>query len=183
MDHGILDAGQAHQRLRRQMRGLARTTCRMQSLQAEYDAQVDALRRRYGARLASLHDRAAALSDALESLCRGPAGCLFLSGRKSLTTPQGEVGFRRCEPAVRLADGVDDEEAVRRLRCAGLADLVRARSAPDKRALRKAVREGRVDIEVLRGCGLELAAAPDRFYCRIRHEPAPTPIGAHGEGR
>jgi hypothetical protein len=80
----------------------------------------------------------------------------------------GEVGFRRAEPVVRLVDGFTDEEACRLLRQARLAGLVRVTEAPDKAAVRKALEGGRLTLQRLRRCGLEVEAGEECFHCTLR---------------
>lgn len=160
----------APSRVAERLRRLARAQVRLDGLQAELDEQLDAVRRRYHHRIGSLRDRTSHLLADLEAYCRGEREAILPAGRKSLATPFGEVGFRKVEPAVRLHDGLTDGDACRLLRDAEIGDLVRVRETPDKPAVRKALREGRITADQLYACGLQLLAGPERFYCKLRQD-------------
>ena len=170
-------------RVSRSLARLARAGFRLLRLRTELDEQLDGVRRRYRSRLESLRARSERLRAELESFCRDNRDCLLPSGRKRLTTPAGEVGFRLTEQAVTLRRGVDQQEACRRLSSAELADLVRTRRAPDKPSVRRALREGRVSARQLRQCGLELLPATERFYCKVRHDSPVESVAAGEVGR
>lgn len=176
----LLAPAAARAQVAQKLRRLARAQVRLERVQAELDEQLDAVRQRYDGRVASLQDRLSRMLADLEAHCRGEREAILPPGRKSLVTPSGEVGFRKGEPTVRLCEGLAEEEVCRLLRAAQLAELVRAKEAPDKPAVRKALRDGRVSREQLRRCGLELADGRDRFYCKVGHGG---PNGLAGAGR
>ena len=101
-----------------------------------------------------------------------PQGCFIIEadGRPvglCVAVAHGEVGFRKAEPAVALAEGIDEAAVCRLLRKARLGRLVRVKQRPDRASIRKALAEGDVDAARLRRCGVELMDLPDHFRCRL----------------
>lgn len=152
------------------LRRIGRAQSHLERLQAELGRDLDAVRRRYDSRVASLQNRTAQLRADLEAHCRAERRAILPPGRKSLSTPFGEVGFRKAEPAIRLREGFTDGEVCRMLRQAKLDHLVRVKDSPDKQAVRKALSEERVNLEQLAQCGLEAVEGLDRFHCKIRQD-------------
>ncbi len=163
----VLDAREARARVARRLRAIARLHARREALEAELEAELSALRARSEPRLEGLARREERLRAELEEFCRAERDAVLPPDRKSLRTACGEVGFRRTEPSVRVRDGLAEQEVCRRLRGAGLGELVRTREAPDRRAVGAALRGGRAEAERIRRCGLELAGGGERFHCRI----------------
>jgi len=170
MSTQVLAPAMARLRVGDGLRRIAHARARLAALQAELDEELAGVHGRYDRRIAAMQGRVSRMHEELEQLCRAEKGVLFPGGRRTMSTPFGEVGFRRAEPVVRLRDGTTAEEACRRLREAGLDELVRTSEAPDKRAVHRALCEDRVSGEELRACGLELAGGGDRFQCRLRHD-------------
>lgn len=158
------------------LRRLARTELRLRALEAALDRELDAVRARYAERVDGLRDRIGRMRGDLEERCRAARDVIFPAGRKSLSTPYGEVGFRRAAPVLSVRDGLDDDEVCRLLRAERLGRLVRVRREPDRLAARKALEEGRVTAERLARCGLVLREREDRFHCKVRRD-APADAG------
>jgi len=150
------------------LRRLGRAQSRLERLQTELNVQLEGVRRRYDRRITALQSRATELRADLETYCRARRDAILPAGRKSLTTPHGEVGFRKGEAAVCLRDGLAEAEVCRVLRTAGLGGLVRVRECPDKVAVRRALAAEQVTLEQVRRCGLDLVEPPPRFHCKLR---------------
>jgi phage host-nuclease inhibitor protein Gam len=164
----LLKLASARSRVVAQLRRVSVARAQLGRVQAQLEQELDAVRRCHDRRIAALEARLARLTADLEALCRSERESILPPGRKSLLMPLGEVGFRRAEPVVRLVEGFTDEEACRLLRQARLADLVRVTEAPDKPAVRKALDGGRLTLQRLRRCGLEVEAGEERFHCTLR---------------
>jgi phage host-nuclease inhibitor protein Gam len=157
----------ARGRVAEKLRRIVALQARLDGLQAELEGQVADVHRRYDRRIAALRDRSTRLMQELEQTCRAERDGLFPPGRKTLSTPFGDVGFRRSEPAIRLSPDATQSEVCRRLGEARLDDLVRTTEAPDKPALRRAIKQGRLAAAELGRFGLELTGGGERFYCRL----------------
>ena len=165
------------------LRRMAGAKGRLDLLQADMERELEAVRRRYRGRLRPLEGRLRALGEQIEALCRAERDQVFPDGRKSFATAHGEVGFRKAEPAVALAEGMDEAAVCRLLRKARLGRLVRVKQRPDRASIRKALAEGNVDAARLRGCGVELVDLPDHFRCRLGQREARLSRGAGGTAR
>ncbi len=152
------------------VRRIARAQARLERLQAGLQGELDAVRRRYDRPIAAVRNRTDQLHADLEAHCRAERDAILPPGRKSLTTPFGEVGFRKAEAAIRLRDGLTEAEVCRMLQRVHLDELVRVRLSPDKPAVRKALAEERVGPDQLSRCGLVVVNGPERFHCRIRRD-------------
>ncbi|MFO7955888.1 MAG: host-nuclease inhibitor Gam family protein [Candidatus Brocadiia bacterium] len=150
---------------RRRLRLVARTKARLEGLRAEAQEELSKVAARYDGRIAALERRLKNLTDRLEGYCRRHRGEVFSDGAKSLEAPCGRLGFRRSGPRLRLQEGVDGAAACRRLREAGMPRFVRVKERPDRRAMLRDVREGKLDPAALRECGLVLHEGEERFYC------------------
>ncbi len=152
------------------LRRLGRAQSRLECLQTELDAELEGVRRRYDRRIAALRSRGGELRADLEAYCRERREAILPAGRKSLTTPHGEVGFRKGEAAVCLRDGLTEAQVCRLLRNAKLGELVRVTEHPDKLAVRRAFAAQEVTLEQVRRCGMDLVEAPPSFHCKLRHD-------------
>ncbi len=157
-------------RVDRRLRLMCRIRSRVEALRADMESELNAVRGRYAARIASRERRLDRMRTELEGLCRSERDRLLPDARKSLKTPFGRVGFRRGRPAVRMRDGVEQTEACRRLREAAHGELVRICERLDKAAVRRAVRRGKLSAEDLEEVGIELHGAEDRFYCTLARD-------------
>jgi phage host-nuclease inhibitor protein Gam len=164
----------------RRLRRIAAVELRLAALRADLDRALDAVRRRHDARLSAVSRRLARLTDDLELFCRTHRAAVLPPGRKTLATPFGEVGFRRAELAVVLAEGATAADVCAHLRRARLGRLVRASYCLDRPAIRRAAADGGVALDRLARCGIALEQPPDSFRYKVRREPAA--IGAPGEG-
>ncbi len=162
------------QRLRR----LARAQARLDALSAELEGELLGVRRRREGAIARLQRRLDAMLTDLETYCRAEKDAVLPDGRKSLVTPFGEVSFRRAEPSLVLEDNAE-EEVCAALRARDLGDLVRVRESVDRRALRRALEEGRLGVKDLRRIGLELVEREDAFGYKLRRE-ALVAVGGQG---
>lgn len=158
------------------LRRLARAQSRLDVLSADLEGELFRVRRRRESAITRLQRRTDAMLSELESFCRAERDTVLPEGRKSLATPFGEVGFRSTGPVLELKDGAEEGHVCAKLRARDMADLVRVRESVDRRALRKAVEEGRLDEGDLRRMGLALVEREDAFNCRLRRE-APAPVG------
>jgi len=152
------------------LRRLGRVRLRLETLQSELNAQLEGVRRRYDRRIAALQSRTNELHADLEAYCRAHRDAILPPGRKTLTTPHGEVAFRKGEAAVCLRDGLTEAEVCRLLRTADLDGLIRTREHPDKVAVRRALAADEVTLEGIRRCGLDLVETPPRFHCKLRYD-------------
>ena len=65
-----------------------------------------------------------------------------------------------------------------RLRAARLDGFVRRSEAPDRSAMRRAIRQGQADVELLGLCGLRWTEGGERFHCHL-HPPLPAQSADH----
>ncbi len=158
------------------LRRLARAQARLDVLGAELEGELFRVRRRREGAITRLQRRLDAMLSELEAYCRTEREAVLPDGRKSLATPFGEVSFRKAESALELEDGTEEEKVCASLRARDMAHLVRVRESVDRRALRRAVEEGRLNERELRRLGLALVERDDAFGCRLRRE-APAPVG------
>ncbi len=160
------------------LRRLARAQARLDALSAELEAELLGVRRRREGAIGRLRRRLDTMLAELETFCRAEKDAVLPDGRKSLVTPFGEVSFRRAEPALLVEDGAEVDVCAA-LRARDLADLVRVRESVDRRALRRALEEGRLGVRDLHRIGLELVEREDAFGCRLRRE-ALAAVGGQG---
>jgi len=178
----LLKTPSARSQVVEKLRGIAVAQARLERLRAQLEEELDAVRRCQDRRIAGLQGRVERLLADLEALCRAERDLILPAGRKTFVTPHGEVGFRKCEPVIRVRDGLGEGDVCRLLRQARLESLLRVREAPDKAALHKALAEGRLSCQQLRRCGLELDEGEERFHCKLR-EQASEGSPALGGGR
>ena len=152
------------------LRRLAQAQARLDALSAEMEAELQAVRRRRDGAIARLQRRVDGMLSELEAYCRAERDAVLPEGRKSLVTSFGEVSFRKAEPTLVIPDGAGEEEVCAALRARELADLVRVHESVDRRALRKALDDGRLSERELRRVGLELVEKEDVFGCKIRRD-------------
>jgi len=152
------------------LRRLARAQARLDALTVELERELQEVRRRHEGAIARLQRRVDRSLAELEEYCRAERDALLPAGRKTLTTPFGEVRFRKAEPSLVLNDGVEESEVCEALRKLRLDELVRVRESLDRHALRKAVEDGRVDPAQLRPIGLSLVEREDLFGCKLRRD-------------
>ena len=161
------------------LRRLATAQARLDALSAELEAELQAVRRRRDGAIARLQRRVDGMLSELEAYCRAERDAVLPEGRKSLVTSFGEVSFRKAEPSLVMEDGAGEEEVCAALKARDLGDLVRARESVDRRALRKALDEGRLGDRALRRIGLKLVEKEDVFGCKIRRD-ALVAVGGQG---
>jgi phage host-nuclease inhibitor protein Gam len=171
-------AGEARAAVSDRLRRLARTRASLDALSAELEAGLLTVRRRRQGAIARLRRRLDAMLSELEAYCRAERDAVLPEGRKSLLTPFGEVSFRRAEPSLLIEDGAE-EEVCAALKERDLGDLVRVRESVDRRALRRALEEGRLSEQELRRMGLKLVERDEAFGCKIRHD-ALVAVGGQG---
>ena len=159
--------GAAAAHARRRLRAIKRVRGRLGRLKAEAQEELARVSARYDGRIAALEGRLRTMTDRLEQHCRRHRDELFVGGARSLVAPGGRFGFRRTPRRLRLGRGMEPEEVCRRLTEEGLSHFVRVRRSPDLRALLGAVRDGRLEAELLRGCGLSLEPPKERFHCSV----------------
>jgi phage host-nuclease inhibitor protein Gam len=145
------------------LRRMARIQTRLDSIHAEVERQLGAVRRRHERRMATLRQRLDAVRGELEEVCRTHRDDVFEEGRKSYRTPHGEVAFRKADVLVEVRDGLTDADVCRLLRRRRLARLVRTRESIDRQAVRRALAEGPGLRERLERCGLSVVEPPDHF--------------------
>lgn len=161
------------------LRRLAQAQGRLDGLNAELEAELQAVRRRRDGAIARLQRRVDAMLSELETYCRAGRDAVLPEGRKSLVTAFGEVSFRKAEPSLVMEDGAGEEEVCAALTARDLGDLVRVHQSVDRRALRKALDDGRLSARELRRVGLELVEKDDVFGCKIRRD-ALVAVGGQG---
>jgi len=157
-----------HTVVRRELRRIARVRVQLDEAQAQLQAQLAAVRQGFSRRIEAYRARMTRLHDQLERFCREHREDILPPGRKTLATAFGEVSFRRSEAQIRVRDGLEGDDVCRLFKAAGLHSLVRVTEAPDKAAVRSALRDGGISAGQLRDCGLEVVHGPDRFYCKVR---------------
>jgi phage host-nuclease inhibitor protein Gam len=150
------------ERLRRLCRGRAH----LDALNAELEGELMEVRRRHEGAISRLQRRVDSMLGELEAYCRAEADSVLPEGRRSLVTAFGEVSFRRSEPALVIEDGAEGRVCAA-LRARDMADLVRVQEGVDRRALRRALQEGRLSARELRRIGVELVEQEDAFGCRL----------------
>lgn len=76
---------------------------------------------------------------------------------KSIATPWGEIGYRTAPKAVVLIKAIakNEKEAIHLLECY-VDDFIRKVPTIDKEGILAADREGKLDADILRGCGLKI---------------------------
>jgi len=154
------------------LRRLARTQRRLERLDAELTARLDALTALYTGRIGALRSAVERMRSDIERLCRTRRDAL-MGGRRSLVTAYGTVGFRRAGPSVHIEPRMLEaacEELCRR----GLAHLVRVRREADKPAIKRALAEGGVTAELLSEWGIRVNEGEERFYCYVNDGAAGT---------
>ncbi|MGD2175673.1 MAG: host-nuclease inhibitor Gam family protein [Candidatus Brocadiaceae bacterium] len=154
----------------RKLRKIHRVHQRLASLRADLERELQEARERYQARIAAGERRLRRLKGELEDFCRRRRHSIVPEGRKSLETPFGRVGFRRGRTSVRRSEDITQREVCRRLREAGLPELIRLKERPDRRAIGRALREGDLDRALLQSCGLRVVEARDRFHCKVHSD-------------
>jgi phage host-nuclease inhibitor protein Gam len=151
----------------RRLRRLASLQSQLDACRAEMAQEAALVSRRYTEREAALQARVEEQLADLERRCRHGRDSLFPPGRKTLSTPFGEVAFRKADPSVATVEGVAEDDACRLLRQAGLAAFVRVLEKVDRAAVRSALRRESVTPAELGRCGLVLLEGPERFYCKV----------------
>jgi len=149
------------------VRRLARMQMQRQRLVDELTERIEQVRAPLVRRIEALDARAAALHDDIEVYCRAGRDELFPQGRRSLKMSHGTVAFRRGTDSVRRRDGLTDAEVCAGLRAERLGRFVRTKESPDRAALRRALREGRLTVERAARCGMELHPGVETFRCDL----------------
>jgi phage host-nuclease inhibitor protein Gam len=159
---------EAAERIRR----VASLRLRAARLESEQEAELDAVRRRYARRLATVRERADAVEAEIEAFCRRHRQAVLPEGRKSWATPFGTVSFRKAEPRVEFQAGLDDADVCRLLRRSHLGRLIRVAERPNRSAIRRELAGSRLSAARLERCGLVVTRQPDRFRLTVAREPA-----------
>jgi len=165
MSTQTIPATKAKSVLREKMALLARKQLELERVEAELNTRVEALKGLYAGRIASLQSTVENMRRGIERLCRRERDALLGESARSLRTPHGRVGFRRCAARVALRDGADEAKVCAALRGRGLDELVRVKESPDRGAIRRAHEEGDLGDELLAECGLHVVEGEENFYC------------------
>ncbi|MFW6189439.1 MAG: host-nuclease inhibitor Gam family protein [Planctomycetota bacterium] len=164
-------------RIAGRLRRLGRATARLERLQGRLEAEMDEVRQSYERNIQRARRRVERLRAGLEDFCRQRRDEVLPDGRKSLATPFGRIGFRSRRPKVDLSPEADSDRVCRHLQDRGLGDVVTVKRRLNRTALRRALRDGRIDREQLAELGVELRERPESFRCRLNTEVLSTAGG------
>ena len=143
---------------------IGREQLRLDAHETELNRELQASRNRFHARITRATKMRDELARQLRLRCEDSRQALLPGKRKRLDVLFGRVGFRAQPDVFRLATGVTGDMAASRLIALARSDCVRTQMAPDKRVLRKAVADGRLDARDLTACGLLLAPGGEDWY-------------------
>ena len=144
-------------------------------LKLEHDAaalnqQIDALKKLHQGTIDSLAEARKAAASELHDFCAEHRSELLPQGLKHVPLLYGRVGWRTPPASVQNQRGVSYEEAARRLRRLGHANLVREQISVHKPALHEAVIAGEVTSVDLKAAGLRIVQGRDRFEINLDHD-------------
>jgi len=169
----VTSAAALHSALDRTLLRIGRSQRELHRIEAERDAELEAVSNRYAVRIARRRETILSLSRDLRDFCERHRHRLMPSGRKSLQTPIGaKVGFRTTVPSIVPLDGYSEDDVCRLLVAAHREDLLRVRQMPDRAAIRKLHGAGALTREDLRKLGLTLTEAREEFYFHTNHDGA-----------
>ncbi len=151
---------------------------RIETLEAEMNAHLDALKRDYSPDLEALVEEIGRLKRDLRLAVEDNRGNLFRRGVKSLAVLLGRVGFRTQPAAVQIVKGRTLDDVVRS--ASDRPGFIRERRELDKASILGAYRVGLVDDTELGRIGIEIRKDVEHWYfepdrARVREEMARRP--------
>lgn len=154
--------------LERKLTRLHRRRVAIERLQAEMDAALQQVTRRYAARLRRRQSAIESLGAELEQFCTQHRDAVFGGPQKTLRTRAGTVGFRSGRPRVLIRDGLHQAQVCTKLRAADLPALIRVEETLDKTAVIQAWKAHRLTPRQLAHCGLRIADPAESFFFDTR---------------
>jgi len=148
----------------RRLRGIARKERELERLQAEMEARIEEVRRRYAAAIAGRVRAIERLGEELRCFCERNRECIVRLSRKSLRTPTGRVGWRMRRASVVLREGYTEQRVCGLLCDAGRSELVRVERRLDRQAVWRVFAAGVLSGSQLRELGLDLSEPREEFY-------------------
>ena len=157
------------------LRRVARKERELERLEADMEARIEEVRRRYAAAISGRARAIERLGEELRCFCERNRECIVPLSKKSLQTPTGRVGWRTQPASVVLQEGYTEQQVCWLLHDANRRDLIRVREMPDKPAIKKAHAAGVLTGAQLSALGLALTEPRDEFYFQTSRSRAGAP--------
>lgn len=163
--------------LARRLYLIGRGQLELDRLEADMNAEIDRVKRRYAHRLELRRSGIEEAARILRLACEDSRQSLLTGRRKSVDTIFGRVGWRTQGDKVVLAKGVKGEAAAQALLDAGHETLARQRPEIDKPAVKAAIANGTMPLPDLARFGIRLVAAGEDWYYEVDRESVAEHLG------
>lgn len=158
------------QRLAQRLFSLGKKVLAKKQIEMRMQEEINAVKESYSDRLERRTDTIEQMANELRLECEDSREELLTGRKKSVETLFGRVGWRKQGRRLKTQKGVKTDEVADRLKENGHGDLIRTVEKPDKRAIKSALKEGRLTVDQLKRMGLILRGGGEDWWYEIDEE-------------
>lgn len=158
------------QTLAQRLFALGKKVLAKKQIEMRMQEKINAAKEAFSDRLERRTETIEQMANELRLECEDSREELLTGRKKSVETLFGKIGWRKQGRRLKTQKGVKTDEVAERLKEQGHSDLIRTVEKPDKRAIKAALKEGRLTIDELKRMGLILRGGGEDWWFEIDEE-------------